>query len=128
MAHKDEKGYGRFRYSPERRGMQAHRVSLILTCGYEIPGAHVLHSNSCHSRGCVEPTHLRWGTNAENMADRMVRGGYLENKKLTREQVAEIKSLLRRGGRSRSSIAREYGVCHETVDRIFHGTAWRYVE
>lgn len=126
MANTDEKGYGRFRYSYERRGTQAHRVSLILTCGYEVPGAQVLHS--CDNPGCVEPTHLRWGTGADNMADRMAREGYQASKKLNTDQVTEIKILLREGKQSRRAIAKQYGVVRQVIDSIANGTTWRYVE
>jgi hypothetical protein len=125
MASRSKKGYGIFRYSDTRRTMGAHRAALILIEGREIKGAHVLHS--CDNTACVEPTHLRWGTNAENMADRMAREGYTGSKRLTSEQVLKIKKLLGEGGVSRRKIADLHGVSHTTIDNIARGKTWGYL-
>ena len=67
------KGYGQFQVgtfkSPKIR--QAHRVSYEIYKG-EIPqGYHILHS--CDNRICVNPEHLRVGTNTDNTIDRILR-------------------------------------------------------
>lgn len=125
LAGRGPKGYGIFRYSDSRRTMGAHRAALIFTKGHEIKDAHVLHS--CDNPGCVEPTHLRWGTNADNMADRVQREGYTKSKRLTPEQVLEIKKLLAKGKLSQSKIGKLYGVSHEAVGKISRGETWRYL-
>lgn len=71
---KTDKGYGKVfglfhgRYQTYR----AHRISWQLFHG-QIPDdkPHILHS--CHNPSCVNPMHLRPGTNAENVQDRVNR-------------------------------------------------------
>ncbi len=54
------------------KGSRAHRVSYQLFKGVIPKGMHVLHS--CDVRHCVNPDHLRIGTHAENMRDKMSKG------------------------------------------------------
>jgi len=50
------------------RDIGAHRMALVLTVG-PAPrrGLHAAHS--CHNRTCVNPAHLRWATQRENLKD-----------------------------------------------------------
>lgn len=67
---KNNKGYGVIGWNGQRK---AGHVILELS-GRERPSPahHQLHS--CDNPGCVAPWHLRWGTNAENVADAVSRG------------------------------------------------------
>lgn len=101
----------------------AHRASWLLMVG-DIPEGHVVrHIDTCLNRHCVNPDHLVLGTQADNMTDkaRLLRAG----KKLTPDQVVEIRERKARGEYSRV-VAADYGVRHNTVDRIWHGISWPY--
>jgi hypothetical protein len=70
IAYRDEKGYGAFGF--KGKVQRAHRVAYELALGPIAPGMHVLHS--CDNPSCVNPSHLRLGTHADNMRDRIERG------------------------------------------------------
>jgi hypothetical protein len=93
------------------------------------PGLHVLHS--CDYRRCVEITHLRLGTHADNMRDRAERGRTAKGErmaaaKLTEAQVREIRAApLVRGGAVRTytgllarDLAQKYGVSLYTIRKV----------
>lgn len=62
---KSSSGYGHIIF--EGKTTDAHRVSYILTHG-EIP-ENLLVLHNCNNKTCVNPRHLRSGTQSENMHD-----------------------------------------------------------
>ena len=130
-------GYGRF-YPNGRVGMYAHRVSWEIANNHQIPhGLCVMHS--CDTPACVNPEHLRVGTQAENMQDMFERGrqGYYgspgekhPNSKLTNEQVREIREMWRTrrsSGLTKVEIGRMYGVTKNNIDLIVRRISWKSV-
>lgn len=61
---------------------------------------------------------LAWGSRSENWDDFRRHNGRAISSKLTIDQVHEIKAILARDDRSQASIAREYGVCAQTITNI----------
>lgn len=57
--------------------VQAHRIAYVLTHGDIPAGAVVMHT--CGVPACVNPVHLRLGTQADNVADGKVKGHYKGN-------------------------------------------------
>lgn len=70
-ARKIATGYGQFQVS---RGVwkYAHRLAYEIRYGHIDPALDVLHS--CDNPPCVNPSHLRQGTHADNMADKVAKG------------------------------------------------------
>lgn len=68
---KKKGGYGTFVPEEKKSGL-AHRASFILFKGPIDPGKLILHS--CHNTICVNPDHLRQGTQLDNTIDRKMAG------------------------------------------------------
>lgn len=122
-------GYGSFGMSSGTE--RAHRVAWTLTHGDVPTGKQVLHA--CDHRKCVNPAHLRIGTNADNVQDKMDRGRHPRGEahrvnvgesngsaRLTREDVARI----REDRRMHKDVARDYGVSRSLVGMIRQGKVW----
>lgn len=101
----------------------AHRLAYALFSG-EIPaGLCVLHS--CDHRPCVNPSHLRLGTHAENSADKVSRNRH--SAKLSPSSVNEIRKLIA-SGLTHREIAKQFAVDHSQVTRINTGKIWAHVK
>lgn len=122
---KTPKGYGQFKVMP--KSVLATHVSLV-EAGFErppAPGNFALHSDRCVSPSCVNPQHLRWGTNAENMGDmvrlgRQMRGEDHNKAKLTAEQAA----FIRTSTLTQRELMEMFGLCSSAVSNIRRGIKW----
>jgi plasmid maintenance system antidote protein VapI len=108
--------------------VRAHRFSYQIHKG-EIPkGAYVLHN--CHNPACVNPDHLRVGTNSDNMIDAFEEGDITTEmqrekvRELNREQVIEIRNRYQEEDISQVDLAAEYGVSGPTVNELLNGVTW----
>lgn len=120
----DKDGYGVL-----GNNVRAHRVAYQLATGIDPVGLSVCHT--CDNPPCQNPAHLFAGTNAENIADKMAKGRWRGNntgnlgnlrRRLTAEQVAEIRTAdISRYG-AMAELARRYGVSHEHIRRILNGS------
>jgi hypothetical protein len=119
------KGYG-YIYLSRNKRVYAHRVSCQLNLGDS--RLHCLHS--CDNPKCVNPNHLSWGTQLENMRDAFIRHSTLKHQtalrcrdigKRRRRLTAEQAALLRHDaltGLSLSKCATKYGVSKTTAARV----------
>ena len=128
-----KKGYGRFWPGVDSSSQVAiaHRVAYQLARGLIPAGLYVLHS--CDNRRCCNPTHLRLGTQADNMRDMVERGrshspkGEVNGRaKLTALQVLDIRRRRARGETGRS-VAQYYGVTAVVVSDVARGESWQHV-
>ena len=120
-------GYGKVWY--QGREQKAHRVAWMLANG-PWPTDKPVGMHLCDRPLCVNPEHIRPGTQAENMAgcsergrDRGARGEAHYRAKLTTAMVVEIREQ-RAAGLSTRRIAATYGVGSDQISRICTGKVW----
>lgn len=127
-ARKTPQGYGRFSLYGVNK--LAHRVAFELFKG-PIGGLQVLHR--CDNPSCANPDHLWLGTNADNMADKVVKGRTPDfagsrnpHSKLSAEDVLEIRRQFM-SGVGRAELAKRYGVCTPYINQIATKKVWRQI-
>lgn len=142
IGSRDSRGYGRMgmRTNGYARPYLATHVSLTIHGRPRPTGMLALHS--CDNPNCVNPAHLRWGTSADNAADKIsrgravtphnhakrmqqvaARGGRHCRAKLTEQQVRAIIQ----DERLHREIAADYGIKRCYVGDIKAGKTWRHI-
>lgn len=118
-------GYGNAHF--KSKVYLAHIFSYRAYNGCEpiLDDLYILHG--CKFKNCVNPEHLKLGTQSENMSDRSrdrtdARGERSYNAKLKWEQVNEIRRL--KGTMSSSQRARMFGVSPQVICNIDHNRNW----
>lgn len=119
-------GYGKTQY--RRKQILAHRLAFFLATG-QMPSANILHG--CDNTLCCNPKHLREGTQADNMHDKVQRDrqqkGEEVNFAILREaDVRTIKRLLNNGTKG-IEVAERFNVSKSAVSHIKLGHTWRHV-
>lgn len=100
----------------------AHRLAWILTFGPVPEGLVVMHK--CDVRSCVNPDHLKLGTDAENTEDKISKQRFVA--RLKPEEVVEVKRMLA-AGEYQNAIAKKFGVDESTIHAIKKGRTWKHV-
>lgn len=106
----------------DRRTRLAHHVSWFLK--YGVWPERLMHT--CDNPGCVKLSHLKEGTQAENMADKVAKGRQLKGEqvasaKLTNQQVEHIRELAATTNITLKDLADQHGVNVCTVSQIVRG-------
>lgn len=124
-------GYGAFRLGPKQ--LRAHRWSFSHFNGPIPEGAVVMHI--CDVKRCVNPAHLRVGTQLENQRD-MTRkgrgrfgtrnGGIKYAPKLSYALANEIRERYAKGDVTQANLANEYGVNQTMIGLIVRGQRWNH--
>lgn len=115
-------GYGVFKVRRETRNIRAHRYSLGLSLGEPVPDdMHVLHA--CDNPPCVNPSHLRIGTDADNVEDMFERKRNPRRGRLRNEDIIRMR-MLRADGSRLSDLAETFGVTQSAVSTITRGIRW----
>ena len=106
--------------------IKAHIVSYLIHHG-ETGGQQVQHK--CHRPLCVNPDHLKLGTQRINEQDKVLAGN-CHLAKLNENKVIDIKiSLLMDSGKENiQRLADRYGVQSGTIKNIDKGKSWSYVK
>lgn len=119
-------GYGVVGF--QGRQQKAHRVAWQLTRGPIPQGMRVLHR--CDNPSCCNPDHLFLGTQLDNIADREAKGRGAKppsRRKLTRDEVAEMRRLYAALPISQAQLAEQFGVSRGNVSKIVNGKSYQEV-
>lgn len=125
---RDAEGYGRI----TRAGgvYRAHRVSYEHANDTKIPtGLMIRHM--CDNPPCVNPGHLKTGSNLDNMRDRADRGRSAKGEasgqsKLTEAEVLCIRKMYADGSTG-VALAKEFGIEPATVSQIVLRKTWKHI-
>lgn len=108
------------------------RVMAWIFKGFPL-GSKLMIRHKCDNRKCVNPDHLEWGTNQDNMNDMKQRGRSPNNRgsrnphsKLKEEDVMMIRELFRRG-ESIKDLAFQYRVTRTAISDVIHGKVWKHL-
>ena len=147
---KDKDGYGKWAIAaprgdrPSQKHVRAHRMAYEIVNGLFSPRLLALHS--CDNPTCVNPAHLRPGSQLENRAEcsnrgraatgdrngRRVRpecsapGNRRPRSKMTADGVRRTREL-REQGLSNRAIAKTLQVSEYVVCQVLTGKTWRHV-
>lgn len=115
-------GYGAFalsRHNPTARGVHsAHKISVIIAGRPPEPGQVILHL--CDNPKCVNPDHLRLGSQLENVRDCVGKQRHATRlPRFTGHQKGGIKRALRRN--SWGTVAAKYGLNRGQLRRVLEG-------
>jgi len=132
----DRDGYGKVSFAGE---YLAHRAMMSSIAGGIPMGMYVLHS--CDNPKCVNPFHLRFGTQVENMKDcadrgrlNKIKGADVNTAVLNETDVSFIrdhyaknmgKIRVKRG--TQQFLAHKFGVTVSTISRIASGETWKHL-
>lgn len=114
-------------YGKTTRWIGAHRLACYLAHG-EPPAEKLVAAHNCGKGhlGCVNPNHLRWATQTENMADKWLHGTQHSN--LTEAQASALKTeFIANPLTTNSALAARYGVDVQTVRNLLRGKTYRHV-
>lgn len=124
-----------------KKSLGAHVLSLMLKEGLrgEPPkqdGKTLLCRHRCKQKTCIEPTHLEWGTNADNASDKIRDGTTLVGAsnpaaKIDENVAQQIKDSWRPQDHEEYKSQRQralfFGVSASIVDSIDSGRRWKHL-
>jgi hypothetical protein len=131
LGAKDSWGYGTFTYRYKQYG--SHRFALQLDQNIEIPSnLQVLHS--CNNPSCCNPSHLRIGTQKDNIQDMIfanrdkIVGERNSNAKITLDDANQIRELYSTGNFTLVELANKFAISYTQTRRIVKRESWDYYE
>lgn len=118
-------GYGTMRIN--RRHLQPHRYACILQNG-EPQSPDLVARHTCNVKRCVNPRHMLWGTDQDNMDDKVktgncTRGEEIIFSKLTAENVLAIRASVN----THVALAKQYGVSVNSIMNVRRRFTWKHV-
>lgn len=122
LGGKNKAGYGIFSLGKRDNKILAHHY-------FSKPPTGKICLHSCDKPSCVNPCHIRFGTNQDNANDkvnknRQAKGQNVGLGKLTEKEVIEIQNSYA----SQNSLAVRFGVNQSQISRIKTNKTWRHVK
>lgn len=116
----------------KKDAFRAHRLSYELFIGAIPSGLDILHSEKCSTRACINPLHLRPGTNAENVQDRLAfgsqpRGSSHYATHFEERDALAILRLYHEKHWTYKALAKRYDVAIVTIHDIIQRITWQHV-
>jgi hypothetical protein len=125
---RNDDGYGKVRIGP--KGIGAHVYVATQANGEKPSPRHeVRHLCGNGHLGCVNPSHLEWGTRTQNILDAVahgtwnrpsITGEHASAAKFSDEDIARVRACLAKG-ETQVSIAARLGISQSHVSRIKNG-------
>ncbi len=126
----DKKGYARIYW--RSRNQIGSRVAYTLAKHEIDEGMVIMHT--CDNPPCINPEHLKQGTQYDNSMDSVSKGRHVNMKgenntmaKLTEYQVKTIHSLFA-AGVSANKLSKTFNVSRRTVAKIINGESWEHLK
>lgn len=130
----NNQGYGKigFRFEGVQYDVSVAKLSMhLFVKPVRSQKVYVCHKNTCHNRRCVCPDCVEPGSAKKNARDAIAKGTHAclmkGKKRLTREQVIEIKKL-RAEGKTTTWIARYLGISFNTVCPVACGRTYANIK
>lgn len=119
-------GYGVFNRDGKHT-ILAHRLVYIWAHGELTRDQIIMHQ--CDNPACVNIDHLRLGTHADNVADKIAKGRGINGEnhylaKLTDDDVREIRA----SNLKQHDLAKRYGVSQPTISEIQNRKVWAHIQ
>jgi hypothetical protein len=119
-------GYGRLKVGG--RTIPAHRAMF----GLFFPGAPApVVRHTCNNPSCINPAHLRGGTQKDNAEDRVIsgRGGDLRGERNGRAKLSDADiHAIRKSSEVGAALARRFGVSNVLISKVRRRQVWRHLE
>ena len=107
----DKDGYGVSKYNKKKT--PAHRVSWLLHNGNIKVGHYILHT--CHNPMCVNPLHLKQGTQYENIQDQIKLGTNVARNKITAKLTPDVVRYIRTSDKTTRNLATELNLSYHCI-------------
>jgi len=119
----DKNGYGIGAINTKK--IAAHRVSWLLYYGDIKDGHYILHN--CHNPSCVNPLHLRQGTQYDNIQDQIKLGTNVGKARLNAKITIEELKYVQQSKKSAKELALELNIPIPSINNARRTRSKKYV-